>query len=512
MKARARNGQETPLLIFFLVLKISLSYLLVNRVYELHRDEYLHLDLGNHLAAGYTSVPPLTGIVSALIKLAGGGFFWVRLWPALFGAATIFFCWKTVRLLGGNLLACCFAALACLCSALLRINTLYQPNSFDILAWTAVFYYLLKYFKDDQPLRLYQVAVCAALGFLNKYNIVFLGMGLVPALMLSPQRRIFGTKHFYLAWLLALLLVLPNLIWQFEQGFPVLKHMRELASKQLVHINRADFLINQLLYFLNSIVFLVCGLLALLFYRDFRSHRWVILVYVFTMAIFVWFRAKDYYALGLYPVLLSFGAAFLGRKLQGRPLVTALLVTVTAGSLLLILPYLMPLWSPDQIMRNRQRFEDMGLLRWEDGKNHHLPQDFADMQGWRELAALADRAFEAVPDRKAVLVRSDNYGQAGAINYYSTHKDINCLSYNADYLYWFDLSKPIRHLILIRGADDSDPNLTAERLLFKRVRKLGSVRNRHAREYGTSVYLLEFAQEPINNRLRQEIKEEQHDH
>jgi hypothetical protein len=28
------------------------------------------------------------------------------------------------------------------------------------------------------------------------------------------------------------------------------------------------------------------------------------------------------------------------------------------------------------------------MLRWEDGKNHNLPQDFAEMPGWKEMAAI----------------------------------------------------------------------------------------------------------------------------
>jgi len=48
-------------ILFLLVaVKMVLQMLVVNPVYELHRDEFLHLDQANHLAAGYISVPPLT--------------------------------------------------------------------------------------------------------------------------------------------------------------------------------------------------------------------------------------------------------------------------------------------------------------------------------------------------------------------------------------------------------------------------------------------------------------------
>jgi len=51
------------LLTGFIVLKMVLHYCIINPVYELHRDEYLHLDMANHLAGGYLSVPPFTAFV-----------------------------------------------------------------------------------------------------------------------------------------------------------------------------------------------------------------------------------------------------------------------------------------------------------------------------------------------------------------------------------------------------------------------------------------------------------------
>jgi hypothetical protein len=46
----------------------------------------------------------------------------------------------------------------------------------------------------------------------------------------------------------------------------------------------------------------------------------------------------------------------------------------------------------DSLPGCKVRFEKLGLLKWSDGKNHQLPQDFADMQGWKEMA---DKAFLA---------------------------------------------------------------------------------------------------------------------
>jgi hypothetical protein len=163
-------------------------------------------------------------------------------------------------------------------------------------------------------------------------------------------------------------------------------------------------------------------------------------------------------------------------------------------------------------MAHQQRFERVGALRWEDGKNHQLPQDYADMQGWKELAHLADLAYAQVKDKSAVLVRADNYGEAGAVNYYSKFKNINVVSYNADYLYWFNLENPIKHVILIREPNEEDPERKKERPFFEKITKIGEVTNPYAREKGAGVYLLENAKIDINGRIEKEIEEEQNDY
>ncbi|SDG22002.1 Dolichyl-phosphate-mannose-protein mannosyltransferase [Pedobacter terrae] len=503
---------EYGCLVFFLMLKLTLSFVLVNSVYELHRDEFLHLDQANHLAAGFTSVPPLTSLFSWLIKAFGNGVFMVKFVPALIGVLTLLYCWKIVDFLKGNLLAKCLVAVAFLCSSLLRLNTLYQPNSFDVLAWTAVFYYLLKYFNKNEAKYLYSFAIFVALGFLNKYNILFLIIGLLPAIIITSNRKIFADKHLYLSVLLILVIISPNLIWQINHHFPVLTHMKLLQATQLVHVKRIDFLITQFLFFISSIFVLLAGIGSLIFYKDFRKHGWIILTYFITLAVFSYFKAKDYYALGLYPVLLAFGAVYLSRFLAKKYILTGCLFAFNIGSFIYLLPLLMPVYSPDEIIAHHKRFERVGALRWEDGKNHELPQDYADMQGWKELAALVDIAYGKVKDKSTLLIRADNYGQAGAINYYSKYKNINAVSYNADYLYWFKMDKPIKNFIMITESKDEDPLRKREQPYFGKITKIGEIKTPYARERGASVFLLEDAKPEVSNIIKSEIEEEKNDH
>lgn len=67
--------KKTLILLGFIVLKFLLQYILISPEYDLQRDEYLHLDLGHHLAWGYLSVPPLTSWISKIIYLLGNSVF-----------------------------------------------------------------------------------------------------------------------------------------------------------------------------------------------------------------------------------------------------------------------------------------------------------------------------------------------------------------------------------------------------------------------------------------------------
>lgn len=510
--------KSTIVLLLFILAKFILQWLAVHPDFDLHRDEYLHLDQAKHLAWGYLSVPPLTSWISLLIEFLGGGEFWVRFFPALIGVLTLVLVWDLVKRIGGNLFAQCLAAMALLCSALIRLNILFQPNSVDILCYTLVFYTLIRYFLESDSKWLYLMAISFAIGLLNKYNIAFLGLGLLPALLIGPQRRIFQNKHLYFSILLLVLLISANLLWQWQNGFPVLTHMELLRRTQLVNSSRIGFLSQQLLFFYPTIPLWIAGLLFLWFGKSTHKLRFVAWSYLFTMAIFTYFQAKGYYAIGLYPVLLAFGAVWLSGLLEKFLLKkrseSSIQFTWYHLLILLIPPALFypsfslihPVFSSEKLMSDPPNYAALDLNRWEDGELHPIPQDFADMLGWSELAALVDEAYAQMPKEGRIMIICDNYGQAGAINFYSKTKGLEVLTMNADYLYWFDLEEPVEHLILVWEKDEK----ISERELnfFEEYREIGKISLPLAREIGTTVHYLRGAKTDINAILREEVKEE----
>lgn len=500
---------KTLVLCGLIAIKFILQYTAIHPVYELQRDEYLHLDQANHLAAGYISLPPFTSWIAYCIQLLGNGVFWVKFFPALLGALTMLLVWKIIETLKGNLFALTLGTTAVLFSALVRINTLFQPNSSDIFFWTLFYFIIIKYLDTEKVKWLYAAGVAAGFGFLSKYNFAFLLLGLLPAILLTPQRRVFKVKAFYISLAIAFVIVLPNLLWQYKNHFPTLHQLDELVRTQLDNVKRSDFFKEQLLFFINSVFITVAAFAGLLNYPPFKKYRLLVWAYVFTLLIFAWLKAKGYYAIGLYPVLLAFGAVYLESVLQNgwkkylQPVLIIAVVALGIPLLMIALPYK----SPAAIKGHNQWYKKLGLLRWEDGKEHELPQDFADMLGWKELAAKTDSVYATIPAGENTLVLCDNYGQAGAINYYSRFRNINAVSFNADYINWMPLDKKIVNVILIKYHNDKDTGRTREKAFFENVSLKARLENEDAIERGAGIYLLQHATVSVNDILQQEIVE-----
>lgn len=477
------------LLLVFLIAKMVLQFMVVNQVYELHRDEFLYLDQARHLSAGYISVPPLMAWISALVFSLGGGVFWIRFFPALFGAFTMLFAWLMIEELGGRMYSKILVSCALLFSVFVRLNILYQPNAFDILAWTGAFYFLIRYIRSEKPLWLFCLVITFVLGLYNKYNMVFLMAGMLSAILLTPQRKVLASKYLYLGILLGLIGLLPNILWQISNDFPVVNHMEALKKTQLDFTSPIGFLIDQLMFVSGSLVVILAAFAGFINYEPFRKYRVVGLTYLMVMVIFMLLKAKSYYAFGLYPVLLVFGGVYLEAVIARawKKYIIGFLVLANFVTFIFIYNLVFPVLQPLDILANKDRFEQLGLLKWNDGKNHSLPQDFADMQGWKEMADNALRAYEMIPsdEREQTLIFCDNYGQAGALNYYNRNKMPPAYSFNTDYIYWMPRMKEIKNIVFV-GTEPDEKDLS----MFTRIQLVGRVNNEFAIEKNTNIYLL----------------------
>lgn len=487
--------------------KLALQFLLLRTDYGFHRDEFLYLALGNHLDWGYWSNPPFIGFVAFLSQtLLGDSLLAVRFFPILAGAGLVILAGLMARELHGGWYAQALAGLTIIFSpAYLRTFGMLQPVSFDILFWSLAFYCLLRYINTQEVKFMYALSITVAIGMLNKYSLVFFIACLGISLILSEHRKIFTRSSTWKAIALGILILVPNLIWQYSYNFPVVSHMSELAENQLSNVSPVNFLMDQVWMQFSGTLIWVPGLLLLLLGKEHGVYRFIAYFYLSLLLLFLILNGKSYYTLGVYPVLLAAGAVCAEIWIKATWVKIMLPILLLIGSLI-SLPIGRPLWSPnDQIAFYQKMEQDYGLTvgrTWEDGQVHPLPQDFADMLGWEELSSLAIKAYENADNPQRCLIYCENYGQAGAVDFLSKDKLPPVISFSDTYRLWAPIAIPDFEAVVYIN-DELGEDIAN---LFESIELIGTVQTAHAREQGTQVYLCQYPKSSFNDFWKERVE------
>lgn len=485
---------DLPRIYWLPILSIAAAKLILHLIfiqnYGFHRDELLYVALGQHPAFGYWSNPPLLGWISAFVQNTLGGELWsLRLVPALVMCTVVVLTGLMAREMRGGFYAQFLAAfIAFFSPAFLRTGHMFMPVSIDIAFWTLYCWLLLKYLNTENLRYILYFGLAFGFGLLNKYSVGFFLVPLIVVLLFTRHRSVLWHRQTGLAVLLGLLVFLPNLIWQISNDFPVVTHMTELKRTQLVNINIGNFLKDQLLMNAPSVLIWLAGIFYLLFHKSARPYRMVGALFLAVLVLFIALKGKSYYTLGMYPVIMAAGAVFAERLIPWIWL-RILLPLLVAGPAIPLLPVSLPVLP---IEKTQAYFkwvaEDLGLdgiVRWEDGRMYSLPQDYADMLGWKEIADLAKKAYELAPEKDKVLLYAESYGQAGAVAHF--YPDLpGPVSFSDTYRLWAPRKIDAHTLIYIN--DEMGPDVAE---FFGKVTRIGVVDNPISRQHGDMVFLCE---------------------
>jgi hypothetical protein len=424
------------------LLKFVFPFVVQHSAYGLHRDEFLYLAEGRHLAWGYLELPPVLSLLSWVTDVMGGSLFWVKFWPALGGALTYVLVGRIILLIGGGRWALVIGFLPFVFGYFVHVHFILQPNFLEMFFCTLMMYGVIRYLRTKEDRGLYIMGIGFGLGMMSKYSVVFFMGAMLFGLLLTPERKIFRNKHFYYGMLVGLVLLLPNVIWQAVNGWPIVNHMKELQQQQLNQVSRLNFVLDQLSLNLPGLPMWIVGLVWVFAPGEGKTYRfagWTVLaVLLFLTAA----RGKSYYAMEVYPVLFAFGAMVLERVTAARRgwrfgLVGFIILTGCFINMISL-----PMLPPQKLVDFYQQypaFRRLGFLRWEDQQDHPLPQDFADMLGWEELAAKTAKVYH-LQDSAGVnhtVLDGGNYGEAGALDYYAPSYGLPpSMGHGANYLLW----------------------------------------------------------------------------
>jgi hypothetical protein len=446
-----------PAVIFFIV------QLFTGNNFPVFRDEFYYLDCASRLSIGYVDQPPFSILILSVWKFFfGNSLLSIRILPALFGSLFIICTGIIAKELGGNKLSQLFASIVVFCAPVYwALCGFYSMNSIDILVWCVLFIILIKLInKDDHKLWLL-LGAAAGIGLMNKISVGYFGIALAVSILFTPLRKWYLNKFFWIFGAISMLIFSPYVLWNIQNDMATIEFIRNAALYKNAHLSFVNFLKELILQAgpVNLLIW-VTGLISLFFYSHLKKYRLLGFIFIFVLLIVFLNNGKPYYMAAAFPVLLAAGSVsitnfFKSKRLKMIPYAFLILNLVCISFLL---PVVVPVLPPPE---TSEYLKKLGLTAstGENNKTGSLPQLFADRFGWVEMAETTAKVYNSLTaeEKQHTLIFTQNYGEAGAINYYGKNLGLpRALSgHNNHYLWPPPDSIDITTMIII-GGDKED--------------------------------------------------------
>ncbi len=432
----------------FLVLLIAAAQFLLHFAvagrYGYFRDELYYIACSRHLAWGYVDQPPLIALLTWLeLHLGGSSLHSLRFLPAVAGSVLTLLAARMAREMGGGRFAQWFAALG---TAVIGVgfvlHYLLTMNAFEPLFWMGCACLVLRIINGGPPQLWLWFGVLAGIGLQNKYSMAFFGAGIVVGLLLTPERKALTQRWIWIAGTIAAVIFVPNVIWNFQHGWPFFELMANIRkSGRDVEVGALEFIAQQILILgpLLTPVW-VAGFCSLMFGKS-RKYRILGWAYLFVLGLLIVAHGKNYYLAPAYAILIAAGAVAIERFVESRHwewLKPAAAIVLVAGAAWL-LPLLLPVLKVETLLWYETTLPFPLPVAEKSHRGAALPQHFSDQFGWEEMTAAVGRVYGALPanERAAACIGAGNYGEAGAIDFFGSRYGLpHAISGHQNYFLW----------------------------------------------------------------------------
>jgi hypothetical protein len=420
----------------FCVLKLTL-HLIADSNSGFQGDELLHIETGNHPSFGYMEFPPLIGWLAFIQnQFHSQSVFVHHIFTHIASLLILILIALTTIELGGKSKAV-FMVLLCIlvAPAFGRGHQLFQPVVFTHLFWLLSFYQLVRFVKTLDKKYVDYLIICTGFGFLTKYDILFFIAGLTGLLVIKRTRTAILQKDIWKYILLFLVLILPNVIWQYKHGFPVLDMFSRLYETQL---DKLTFLgvLESIVISLNPVtsLFWIGGFIYM--FRTKKNpafYRPIAFTIFISIALLALNKSKAYYMYPAMITLMIFGSIWCEQKiLYKRKWIlyptTALLVL----SGIVLIPFGLAVLPLDTfikfagIERKHNRYE----IEY---------KEYYSKSKWEKTMAGLTTVYDSLPpiERKDCLIWGKHYSQAGGVNLFrEKHELPKAFSYHGSFYLW----------------------------------------------------------------------------
>jgi MFS family permease len=465
----ASQGLQSALRLALVFASVKFLLHVAVNIWEAHsgwgyfRDELYYILCGQHLDWGYVDHGPIVALQARLaILVFGKSLAGIRMLSALAGAAMIFLtgllAWQMGARRAGQALAMAGVLLA---PQFLGTDSYLSMNSFEPVFWMTAVFSILRLLDGGDTKWWIVFGLAAGIGVENKPSMLVFLVALLIGLLLTPERRVLASRWMLIGVLLAVLLALPNALWQVHNHWPTLEfiHNGKVEHKNVVQgplafLRGQERMLNPFSLFLWG-----TGLVWLLFRKKGARFRFAGLMYVIFLVMMMATRdAKDYYLAPIYPLLFAAGGAAWQSLLNKPrtywifPAYATLLVVIA----ILIAPMSLPILTPAQWLAytDRMHLRDKASHS-ENESDGPLPQFYADRFGWQELTDDVTRIYKALPrdEQARVGILCSNYGEASAINFLGAGRGLPvAISGQNSYWMWGPHGETGELMIIVNGA------------------------------------------------------------
>ncbi len=395
---------------------LTIVVVIASRQYGFHRDELALFDNGQHLAWGYVEYPPLAPFLAHIgLALFGLSLVGLRLFPILAACLVLLLTGLMARELGGSRRAQIVAGLAAVTAPVLLFDGLFfSYETFDYLWWVVLAYFVIRLLKSENPRWWLGIGAAIGLGAMTKYTMAFEVIGVAAGVLFTPARRYLKSPWLWAGAALAVLIVLPNLVWQAQHQFIALRFTLSIHARD-ISIGRTgllSFLLDQVYACTNigAIVLWVSGFLYFARRPEGRAYRALAWLAAVPFGLFLVLQGRSYYPAPIYPMLIAAGSYQIERKwqaLSGRSLARqrgwqygGLVV-----SSLLLMAIVLPL-APVNSAWGRVETT--------------VVSEYAEEIGWRELVQTIAGIRSSLPvsEQAGLGILTGNYGEAAAVDLY----------------------------------------------------------------------------------------------
>ena len=499
--------ENQPLLT--LIIALALLNLMIHVIttgffsYGIFRDELYYLACANRLDLGYVDHPPLSIYILSVWKwLFGDTLFAIRLVPAIVSSLALFMMGIFTSRLGGGRAAIIISMLAYMLTPIfLGMNTIFSMNTFDFLFWIISAYLLLRIVQKEKKKLWIWLGVVIGPGLLNKTSMLWLSSGVFLALIFTPLRKDLKTKYPYLAALIALVIFSPFIVWNITHDFAHLEFMRNAASMKYGGLTPMSFLMDQFLISNPFAIFIwLPGIYFFFFNEGGKKLKAVIFIWLATFLILlINGHSKGEYIAAAYQILFAGGAVMIEKwSTEKRSWMKYAIAIPIILFGIFFSPFARPTLSIEQFLKFQSALGLEPPSNEGQELNRGIPQFYADMHGWEDLAKNVSKVYQSLPEeeRKTTLVYCSNYGRGGAIEYYSKKYPLpKVICSHNNYWYWWPDTKEYTTVIIIGG------NIEDHLQALKEVEAVGVHQTKYAMPYENNLTIF------IGRGLKRSIEE-----